>query len=153
MFGLSIRPKSLTQTHNTSKVSPSGISRSTDVSRFHFDAAAATDGSVDPTAMFQSVSEWLCELGVYPVSCFVFLRIFVVDVLDLDVYRCDLHMAVSPPRSVDLPATLRGISAWLRSMGAFQVSHFDFTRWFDLCRLDLDASALLPGSNDPMQMF
>ena len=57
---------------NASKVSPSSVLHSTDISRFHFDAATVTDGSVDPTAMFRSVSEWLRESGMSQVSDLVF---------------------------------------------------------------------------------
>ena len=54
---------------------------------------------MDPMESFRSVWRWLRELGVYPVSCFVFLRIFVVDALDLELHRFNLDPTMSPSLS------------------------------------------------------
>ena len=102
---------------NASKVSPSTFSRSTDVSRYRFDAAALTMGYIDPMKTFGVVSGWLRDVGMSQVSCFVFWRYFVIDALGFDVYSFDLDPVASPPRSIDLQASLRGVSMWLSGSG------------------------------------
>ena len=49
----------------TSKVSVSAVLRSTNVSRYDFDAAASTPGSNDPIGTFQNVPMWLCCAGTF----------------------------------------------------------------------------------------
>ena len=75
---------------NASKVNPSTDSCSINVSRFDLHAAALTFGPMGSISMLWSVSMWLGTLCTYLVSLFDFLCCFVTDVLDLDVYRCDL---------------------------------------------------------------
>ena len=145
---------------NASKVSPSAFSRSTDVSRYCFDAAAATDGSVDPTAMFRSVSEWLRESGMSQVSPFVFLRYFGTDTLDLDVYRSNLHPATLPSTFDVSVRTFRSVCGLLHDSCASQVSCFIVLHRlvadalsFELSRFNLHSIGSTAGSNDPQATF
>ena len=80
------------------------------------------------------VSEWLRELGTSQVSRFVILCLFVIDTLDLDLYRFNLDSSGSTARSIDLQATPRRVSVWLRSAGTLQVSPFDVLRLVDIYR-------------------
>ena len=58
-----------------SKVSPSAILHSTDISRFRFDVATSTPGSNDPIGMSGGVSELLVSSGTFQVSHFDFLHL------------------------------------------------------------------------------
>ena len=90
---------------NASKVSPSGVLRSTDVSRFRFDAAASTLGSNDPIGTSRGVwgiSEWLHRGGAYLVSCLNLQRL-------VNVFRSDLHAATSTPGPMDPMEAFGGV--------------------------------------------
>ena len=84
------------------------------------------------------------------MSRFIFLRRFVVDMLDLDLYRCDLDPTAFPSpsdKSNDSVGPFWIVSGWLRYAGAFLVSHFVFLRWIDLYRSEFDAAAASLMSN------
>ena len=106
-------------------MSPSADSRSINVYRFRFDAAASTPGSNDPIGTSGGVSELLRGVGAYPVSHFVFSSLIVVETLDLELSRFDLHPAASMLGSNDPIGTFRVVSAWLCDSRAPQVSRFD----------------------------
>ena len=98
-------------------------------------------GSMDPMESFGSVSEWLRCAGAFQVSRFDFLCYFVIDTLDLDLYRLDLDGNASMPGSNDPMQTFRVVSAWLRGADPFWVSPFDLLRLADVCRHEFDSSA------------
>ena len=90
------------------------------------------------------------------MSCFIFLRRFVVDMLDLDLYRCDLDPTTFPSpsdESNDSVGPFWIISGWLRYAGAFLVSRFVFLLWIDLYRSEFDAAVLMAASNISVWMF
>ena len=101
-----------------SQVSISAVLHSTNVSRFELDAATLTFGSMDLPATFRIVRGWLHHVDAYPVSGFVFLCYFVIETLDLDLYRLDLDVIASPAGSNDPIGLFWMISAWLRGAGA-----------------------------------
>ena len=128
------------------KVSPSTVSHSTDISRFHFDVAAATDESNDSVSTFWMVTRWLHESDALQVSLSVFLRRFVIQMLDLELYRSDFDSAAVTPGSVDLPVTFQVVSGWLHYAGAYPVSFPVFWRLADLYRFRFDSSTSTPQS-------
>ena len=90
------------------------------------------------------------------VSRFIFLHRFVVDMLDLDLYRCNLDPTALPfpsNKSNDSVGPFWIVSGWLRYAGVFLVSCFVFLCWIDLYRSEFDAATSTPGSNDPMETF
>ena len=90
------------------------------------------------------------------MSHFIFLCRFVVDMLDLDLYRCDLDPTASPSPSNASNDSVRPfwiVLGWLRYAGMFLVSCFVFLRWIDLYRSEFDVATSTPGSNDPMETF
>ena len=66
------------------KVSTSAVSRSTDVCRSRFDAAALAPGSNDPIGTYGVDYGWLCCAGAFEVSGLVILCWIVIDTLDLN---------------------------------------------------------------------
>ena len=66
---------------------------------------ASTAGSIDPTELFGVVSGWLHDAGMSAVSGFAFSSWIGADMLDLEVYRFDLHMAASTPGPTDSVST------------------------------------------------
>ena len=90
------------------------------------------------------------------MSRFIFLRRFVVDMLDLDLYRCDLDPTAFPSpsdESNDSVGPFWIISGWLCYAGAFLVSRFVFLRWIDLYRSEFDAATLMAASNVSVRTF
>ena len=90
------------------------------------------------------------------VSRFIFLHRFVVDMLDLDLYRCNLDPTAFPllsDKSNDSVGPFWIISGWLHYAGAFLVSRFVFLRWIDLYRSEFDAAALTAASNVSVRTF
>ena len=87
---------------------------------------------------FGGGSTWLHHADTYLVSRFDFWHLANVEMLDLDLHRFDFDAATSTPGSVDLPATFRVVSGWLRGMGTSQVSRFAFLRYFGTDTLDLE---------------
>ena len=128
------------------KVSPSTPFRSFNVSRSRFDTATSMDESNDSVSTFWMVTGWLHESDALQVSLSIFLRRFVVQTLDLELYRSDFDSAAVTPGSVDLPATFRVVSGWLRYAGTYPVSFPVFWRLADLYRFGFDSSALTPRS-------
>ena len=61
--------------NNTSKLSVSVFTRSTDICRDEFDVAALTPGPMDPMETFGVVSRWLCDAGMSTVSDFTLSRL------------------------------------------------------------------------------
>ena len=76
-----------------------------DLHRFDLQSSTSTPGSNDPMQTFRVVLGWLRYAGASAVSHFVILCLFVVDTLDLDLYRFNLDSSGSTARSIDLQAT------------------------------------------------
>ena len=145
---------------NASKVSAFDFFHSTNISRLRFHPSTSMSGSNDPTGTSQKVSAWLRGAGTHPVRHFIILRLFVVDTLDLDLYRFNLDSSGSTAQSIDLQATPRRVSAWLSGLGTSLVSGFAFSSWIgadmldlEVYRSDLDGNTSTLGSNDPMGTF
>ena len=90
-------------------------------------------------------------MGMSQVSHFAFLRYFGTDMLNLELYRSDLHVAASMPGPMDSMSTFRSISAWLHDSGASQVSHLNFWHLADLYRFGFDSSASASRYNKSIQ--
>ena len=108
---------------------------------------------MNPVEMFGVGLEWLRGLGMSQVSRFIFLCCFVIQTLDLELYRSDFDSAVVTPGSVDLPATFRVVFGWLHYAGAFQVSCFDFLRLADIYSFNLESSASTSTFNGSIWTF
>ena len=70
-------------------------------------------------------------MGTSQVSRFTFLRYFGTDMLNLELYRCDLDLTVSPlpsNKSNDSVRMFRGVFGWLRCVSVSMVSLFNFGR-------------------------
>ena len=92
-----------------SQVSGFDFLRIVDLYRFDLDVIASTVGSNGPIQTFRVVWRWLHCAGTYPVSLFDLLHCFVIQTLDFDHYRCDLHPAVSTVGPVGPIATFRSV--------------------------------------------
>ena len=66
-----------------------------DLYSFNLNPATSTPWSIDPIAMFRWEFGWLRGLGTSAVSRFTLLHWFLIDMLDLDLYRFDLHATAS----------------------------------------------------------
>ena len=115
---------------------------------------------MDPMESFGVVSGWLRDAGTSTVSGFAFLSWIGADMLDLEVYRFDLHMAALMPGSNDSISTLWRVSGWLHHACMYLVSHFAVLSLFiidaldlELYSFDLDSSASTAGSNGPLRTF
>ena len=108
--------------------------------RFDLDSIASLPQSIDLQASLRCVSAWLSGPSTSLVSCFIFLCLFVIHMLDLDIYRHDLDVAASTHGSNDPIQTFRVIPWWLHDSRASQVSHFDFFRLADVSRFEFDSS-------------
>ena len=89
-------------------------------------------------------------MGTAQVSRFAFLRYFSTDMLDLELYRCDLDPTASPSpsnESNDSVRTFRGVFGWLHCVSASMVSLFDFGHLADVYRLDFESSMSTPRPN------
>ena len=138
---------------NTSKVSISTCFRSTNIFRSDLHVATSTAGSMDSVVTFWRVSEWLRGAGMYPVSVLDFLCLIDTDVLDLYLYRFDLDAIVSllpSNKSNDSAGPFQIVLRWLRHVGAYPVSRFDFLWLAGLYRLDFDGNASMPCRAIPM---
>ena len=127
-----------------------------DLHRFNFDAAMLMPGSVDLPATFRVVSGWLHGMGTSQVSCFAFLRYFSTDMLDLELYRCDLDPTASPSpsnKSNDSVRTFRGVFGWLRCVSASMVSLFDFGHLANIYRFRFDSSTSTAVSDESVRTF
>ena len=127
-----------------------------DLYSFDLNPAASTPRSIDPIAMFQREFGWLRGPGTSAVSRFALLRWFLIDTLDLDLYRFDLHAAASTSpsnESNDSIGPFRCISAWLHATHAFKVSRFDFMCLADFFSFDFESSASMSTHNDSVQTF
>ena len=101
---------------------------------------------MDPTETFGGISEWLCGVGEYPVSLFVFSHL-------ADSYRLDLQSsALTSMHNVSV-RTFGSVCRWLRDVGTSVVSAFVFLRYFvtdmlelDHYRIDLDPAVSPPQS-------
>ncbi|KIM54555.1 hypothetical protein SCLCIDRAFT_30997 [Scleroderma citrinum Foug A] len=91
-------------------------------SRFNLDPTTSTFGHMDSVSTFWWVSEWLGESGMSAVSLFVFSCYFGTDMLDLDVYRSDLHPAALPSTFDVSVRTFRSVCGWLHDSRASQSS-------------------------------
>ena len=114
-----------------SKVSPFTVSSSTDVCRSRFDMATSTDESNDSVSVLWRVTRWLRSVDVLQVSLSVFSRCFIVDALDLGLYRFDIDPIASPSPSTESNDSIRTfliISGWLRCASVLQVSLFEILR-------------------------
>ena len=104
----------------------------------------STDGSVDIPVTFQNICGWLCDVGAYPVSRFVFFCCFVTDALDPELYRFNLDAVRSTAGSNDLMETFGVGLGWLHESGTSAVSDFVFSRLIDADALDLRSSVFAP---------
>ena len=114
-----------------------------DLYRFDLHPIALMAGSNDPIQALRGISEWLGKSGMSAISLFVFSCRFVIDMLDLDLYRHDLDPTVSPSpsnESNDSVRTFQGVFGWLRCVSTSMVSLFDFERLADFSRFNLDSS-------------
>ena len=87
-----------------------------DLYRFDLDVAASPlpfNKSNDSISMVLRVSRWLRDVGMSQVSCFNFLHYFVIDMLDLGFYRCDLDPIASMAGSNNPIQTFRWGFRWL----------------------------------------
>ena len=66
-----------------------------DLYRFDLDPITSTMPSNISIWTFRSVCRWLHRSGTFQVSCFVVLGLFIIDALDLDVYRFNLDLIAS----------------------------------------------------------
>ena len=105
-------------------------------------------GSNDPAGTSWRVYEWLGGLGTFQVSRFSVLRLFTVDVLDLERYRYDFHPAASTPGSNNPIGSFRVVSAWLHDSGASQVSVSIRFHPINISRFEFNTAASTPGSMD-----
>ena len=123
-----------------SKVSISTDSCLIDICRYGFDAATLTVGSNDPIQMFGVVCGWLRGVDALQVSLSVFSHCFVIQTLDLHLYRSDLDSNSLTAGSNDLQATFWVVWEWLRAMHTFEVSCFGFMALADFSRYRFDSS-------------
>ena len=86
------------------------------------------------------------------VSRFAFLCYFGIDTLDLELYRSNLHAAVSTPGPMDSMLTFQSVSTWLHDSSASQVSHLDFWHLADLYRFGFDSSMSMLTLNSSIWM-
>ena len=141
---------------NTSKVSPSAFSRSTDISRYHFDVATLTPGSNDHGEMFGDVWRWLRKSGTYAVSDFVFSHWIDADALDLKssvfVPRLPQHPGLhgKPIQPSDM---LFRFPPQPDRVNASKVGVSDCFRLTNVYRYEFYSSALTAGSMDPTEAF
>ena len=117
------------------------LQRLVNVFRSNLHAATSTAGPMDSVSTVWIVYGRLRGSRASQVSPFAFLLLFVIEALDLEPCRFDLHAAALTPESNDSIGMFGIISAWLRGADAFEVSHFDFTALADFCRFNLDPSA------------
>ena len=139
--------------NNASKVSRSTVLHWADIYRFDLDAATLMAGPRDSVLMLWVISVWLCIVGTSQVSHFNILLLFVIKMLDLDLYRSEFDSIASTAGSNDPIGTLGWEFRWLHDVHASQVSHFNFCRLTDISRYDFQSSALMPESNDSIGMF
>ena len=109
--------------------------------RFDLNPTMLMVGPMDPTGTFRNVFGWLHNAGMSAVSGFVPLCYFVIQMLDLHLYRSDLDSSASPPWSVALQAMFRNVAVWLRSAHVFEVCCFNFLHLADFYRFELEPSA------------
>ena len=88
-----------------------------DVYRCDLDAATSTAGPMDSILMVWIIYGWLHGSRASQVSPFAIFPPFVIETLDLDLYRLDLDAVASPAGSNDPIGSFRMISAWLHSAG------------------------------------
>ena len=58
--------------------------------------------SIGLPAMLWGVSMWLRNVSTYLVSHFIFSHCFVIDMLGLELYRCDLDSITSPVLDINI---------------------------------------------------
>ena len=124
-----------------------------DLYRFDLQFSTSTDWSVDVPVTSGVVLWWLCYAGAFQVSRFDFLHYFVIDTLDLDLYRLDLDGNTSTPGSNDPMQTFRVVSVWLVSSGPFWVSLFNLLCLADICRHEFDSSTSPSTSDKSVRMI
>ena len=127
-----------------------------DLYSFNLNPATSTPRSIDPIATFRREFGWLRGPSTSAVSRFALLRWFLIDTLDLDLYRFDLHAAASTlpsNESNDSIGPFRCISTWLRATHAFEVSRFDFMCLADFFSFNFESSVSTSTRNDSVQTF
>ena len=87
------------------------------------------------------------------VSCFVFSPWFVIEMLDLELYRSDLDATMMTPGSIDPIDTIRNVLGWLRDSRASQVSRLHRFELADFYRFDFDSSTSMSTSNVSIWML
>ena len=138
---------------NASKVSPSADSCSINVYRFRFDAAALTDESNDSVSMFWSFCRWLHGADTFQVSLSIFSHCFVVETLNLELYRYDLNLITSTAGPNDPIGMFQVVSTWLHDSRTSAVSLFDFLHLADFCSFGLEPSALTSTPSGSVRAF
>ena len=84
---------------------------------------------------------WLRSMGTSQVSLFTVSLLFVIETLDLDLYRFDLHSSASTLGSNDPIGPFQQVPTWLCRAGMHPVSCLAVLRLADLCRCGFDSSA------------
>ena len=90
------------------------------------------------------------------MSGFDLLLLFVIETLDLELYRPDLDSITLPllsNKSNDSIGPFWIILGWLRYTGTFQVSHFDFLCLADFYSFDLESFSLTAMPNVSIWMI
>ena len=122
-----------------------------DLYSFDLNPAASTPRSIDPIATFQREFRSLRGPGTSAVSRFALSCWFLIDTLDLDLYRFDLHVDGSTAGSNDPIQTFRVVWRWLHDVLAYPVSRFDFMRLADFSRYGFDSSMSTARPNKSVQ--
>ena len=74
---------------------------------------------MDPTETFGGIFGWLRGVGMSQVSRFDLLPYFVVQTLDLELYRFSLDSIALTPGSNDPIGTFQWVSVWLHGPSMF----------------------------------
>ena len=101
------------------KVSISAVLRWVNICRLDLDAAALTDESNDSVSALWRVTGWLRSVDALQVSLSVFSCCFIVDALDLGLYKSNFHPVMSPltfDESNDYMGSFGEVSRWLHGV-------------------------------------
>ena len=121
--------------------------------RLNLDVAALLlpfNKSNDSISTVWRVSGWLHDVGMSQVSHFDFLCYFVIDTLDLDLYRYDLDPTMLPSPSNEPNDPVRRfwiVCGSLHHASALQVGLSAVLCLVDFCRYDFDSSMSMARPN------
>ena len=85
------------------------------------------------------------------VSPFAVFPLFVVEMLDPDLYRSDLYFSTLTPGSNDPIGMFRVILGWLCCAGVFLVNRFVFLRLADFYSFKLEPSVSMSMPNESVR--